>query len=542
MDVNALRIATDYLKFHALPDAGADFLSLHAAESLLLCQGLPTRRDAIDPQGFAEAHRMTLQRLGHSHTGFPFDASHIQQHEWHPSDDGGDKAVLSIRLQGAAGSSECWVSWGLVHRDGCYQVLWVVLEAEKSGRSFDVSHAAAMAEMAFLVSQAAEPLRSWLDLAYRRQFRYAKPRLQTVAGQKFSCHGTGSCCQIYWEVTAPPMMQAMLDAMPWKTLGAPHLSGHRLERKDDDTVYVKKGGERCTFLDENTRCRIHSALGTPVFAACVAFPFRFAETGDGVAVSTSHHCHSASNNLGLPLEARADDLWQRINQVGLVGVPAEGYPLSQGLFVDWDTFARIEGQILQVLGDPSISMFQRLWVTVRILEAEVRGIPCRIDDYYRETVPAMRPEEQILADMFTPFWLGCLGKLRPELQVLGSAHPRSLLPSDPERVSRWLRNALIGKDLTYRYDLATAVSGLVLLYLSVLTLESALERPLGDAEWATLGSIASHGRLGELFKQAFGALETLRGETADPLTPLLFLAWLDAKVKAQESPAVISPV
>src|SRR5207249_3540061 len=101
---------------------------------------------------------------------------------------------------------------------------------------------------------------------------------------------------------------------PWETI-RPELAGTKLAERPDGLLQLKTKGERCRFLDENRHCLIHKTIGRQVFSSCAVFPYSFAETPEGVAVSASFVCGSARHNLGAPLDANPEDLHFRMAQI-----------------------------------------------------------------------------------------------------------------------------------------------------------------------------------------------------------------------------------
>jgi hypothetical protein len=518
-----------FLSLHQDAAAGAQLLALHAPDAYVTFAGKPCVAASVDVDAFAEAHRQACEKVMTGGSALPDVRERVGAVVWQAVPP--ERGVLAVEVLSDGQLPAFWLTFGLLQVEQQWRVLWLALEPEWTERSFALGGAAALAELAFLPSQVNLPVRSWLDVAYRRQFNFVRVPLQTLPDQRFSCHGTGSCCQIYWEISAPVEAQALIDQMPWAELGADHLVGHQLAPHSDGRVYVKKGGERCAFLDENTRCRIHSALGTPVFDACVAFPFRFAEIPDGVAVATSYHCHSVRGNFGLPLVERQEDIWRRLNQVGLMITPRSGHALTLGRPVPWEAFQATEAHLLELLANPSIPLFQRLWVAARSLEAGVKDEEQKIEKYRQESPPPLIEGERAVADMLVPFWLGCVGKLRPTLSGLDGASIKSREPRNPEQVSRWLRNMLFSKDLSYQFDLVSAFSGAVILYLAVVALDDLSEGEIPEAIWADLGTVAAHNRVGAMFERLFSSAEYLRTEIADPHTPVRYLTWLWEKTQ-----------
>lgn len=528
----ALDLLRRYLATLADPEAGAEHLALHAADALVVVDGEPRAREGVDGAAFAEAHRAAATALLAEKRGFPADAREAEA-TWHP--EGADVGVAVLRLDDPARATPMWAAAGLRQDADGWRVAWALLDEAPPPTAFAVGKAAAIAEFIFLESQQGLPTRGWLDVAYRRRFRFARPALQILPGERFSCHGTGSCCKNYWQIDAPLSAQALIDAMPWAEIGAPHLVGYRMPAKSEDRLFVKQAGETCPFLDENTRCRIHATIGTPVFSACVAFPFRFTETPDGVAVTNSFHCESVRNNLGPTLEERQDDVYRRLNQSGIMGAPA-AFRFTPEVEVGWEDFQAIEERLKAALADASLPVFRRLWVASRSLEAIAEGQAPAPDMYATEAIPPLQDFEVQVVETFAPFLLACLGKLGHDLAPLLTARPRSTELHDPERVARWLRMLHHGKDYAYKYDLVTAHTVSVVLYVAVLALEADHGGPLGETAWGRIGTAASHNSVIRVLDEIFKSAEFMRTELAAPQAGATFLRWAAHLAAEAEAP------
>lgn len=513
-----------YIACLADPESGADLLDLHAADALVLLKGSAVIRSTVDREAFAAAHREAAQALLATGKGFP--AGMAETHAtWVPASP--DEGVATLVLADPTREGAIlWVVGGMRREGDVTRLVWVALEPEAVTRTFAEGRASALGEFTFLESQQALPTRDWLDVAYRRQFRYATPDLDLMPDQRFACHGTASCCKVYWEISTPPIAQAFVDAMPWAEIGAPHLVGYRLPAKDDGNVLVKEAGKVCPFLDEQSRCRIHATIGTPVFGACVAFPFRFAETPDGVTVTMSYHCRSARTNLGPKLEDRKEEIWRRLNQVGLMTSPVGGFRFDREAEISWDIFKQIEGILVAALSDERLSLQRRLWVAVRSLESiDARQEPTPAV-YATEPIPPLLDYELAIAETYAPFMLGCLSKLSPEFASLTTTRPAATEPQDPEGVARWLRTVLHGKECSFKFDLVTAMNVIVVLYATVLALEAHHGGPMPEAASARLGAVTGHNIVLRTLNEIFQAADFMRDEMAKPICGVLFMRWV----------------
>ena len=513
-----------YLATLADPEAGEAHFELHTPGAMLVLGGAPATRDRLDRAAFAAAHREAAATLRAQGRGFPADTREAEA-TWTPAGEGA--GVATLRLDDPGRAAPLWVAAGLERQDGGWAVAWATLDGAPPPTDFAVGKALALSEVIFLESQQGLPTRGWLDVVYRRRFRYARPELDLLPGERFSCHGSGSCCQIYWEIDAPPAVQAFIDAMPWAAIGAPHLEGYQLPAKGEDRVSVKKAGQRCTFLDDDLRCRIHATLGTPVFSACVAFPYRFAETPDGVAVTNSFHCTSVRENLGPLLADSKEDIWQRLNQAGLMTAPgAGGYRFDPENVIEWEDFDAIEARLKAALGDERHSLFRRLWIASRSLEAMSESRHPAPDLYASEEITPLADYELQVAETFAPFLLGCLSKLGPDLEALATVRPRASEVDRPERVARWLRALHHSKDFAYKYDLVTAHTVTVALYMAVLALEAHHGGPIPEQVWGRLGTATAHNTIIRLLDEVFKSAEFMRDELSTTGASVLFLRWV----------------
>jgi Fe-S-cluster containining protein len=115
-------------------------------------------------------------------------------------------------------------------------------------------------------------------------------------GARFTCQGCGRCCQ-GWAV---PVDHATVDRLRRHDWG-----GDPFERTrgSGEPFRIKLVDGRCFFLDENNRCRIHTAISYDAKPpACRTFPLNVLEVGDKRYARLTFWCPTVVANSGKPLE------------------------------------------------------------------------------------------------------------------------------------------------------------------------------------------------------------------------------------------------
>lgn len=114
-------------------------------------------------------------------------------------------------------------------------------------------------------------------------------------GARYECHGDGTCC------TTIHLLGPMTRAEAQKVRGAaavvfplrtePAVKFH----EGIKGLVFAPGGQKCLFLDDNARCRLHAQLGPGQKpAVCRHFPMGSTATDAGVRVTLSHRCPCVS--------------------------------------------------------------------------------------------------------------------------------------------------------------------------------------------------------------------------------------------------------
>jgi hypothetical protein len=334
--------------------------------------------------------------------------------------------------------------------------------------------------------------RALLEASYFRRHRRSTVKFSTLPDARFSCQRSTDCCKHDFEITLPPEAQFVIDAMPWETL-RPRLAGTRLPLRPDGKLQLKTLNETCRFLGDQNQCLIHQTLGRQPFGPCSVFPFAFAATPEGVAVSTSPICSATRRGLGLALVHREDDLRERLVQAE--PRRAEAFRLSPGVDITWEKFRDIEKALCDILAARALPMRRRLYVGTRLLGALRDNEPADMNRWLGEAPVEITGElREAIRGMLTKV----VGWDRATLRALPQTLPAELamleVVEDPA-VTRILQNTLYCKAYSYPFDLTTAYNFLIVLYLLALVMQKAATGPLSDAMWRELGSLGVHGLL-----------------------------------------------
>jgi hypothetical protein len=337
--------------------------------------------------------------------------------------------------------------------------------------------------------------RGWLDLAHARWVGAERPTFQVLPESRFTCAGSASCCRVDYVVEVDPVFQRVIDAIPWDTV-RPELAGTRLPVLPNGQLEVKQHGADCRFLDENRRCTVHAALGRAVFPPCARFPFSFAETPDGVAVSASFVCGTVRANLGAPLTTRSNDLYQRLAIAPRSVVRPATWRIFSGEPVAWEEYREAEGALITLLGRTELPLWRRLWLG-SVLLTRWRG-GARTLTVEAETTPvgfAPQQEREAVQALLADFLL-CL-----RIRHVPEIHRDAPLAAG-ETVAIMIRNLLFAKILPTAFDLVTAYNLGIVMTLMAWHLEQAWQGKLADADWEGLSQMFMHG----------GVLGVLQGE------------------------------
>jgi Fe-S-cluster containining protein len=182
-------------------------------------------------------------------------------------------------------------------------------------------------------------------------------------GARWACHGCGTCCRDFWELPATDEDVERISALPLEELGGGLGPDAPFEPVPGDPTRqgLRRIEGRCCFLDDQTRCRLHSEFGANAKPLpCREFPFLWVRAPDGVYAGMSFVCPSVIANQGAPIEER--EAWARDclgHPFAALSTP-ETIELTEGLALSWEEYALIEEGLTRLLGRKEIDLEDRL--------------------------------------------------------------------------------------------------------------------------------------------------------------------------------------
>lgn len=415
---------------------------------------------------------------------------------WRP--DGDDRGLLDVRVLEASEERGWTARLGLVSTPAGWRVAFAWLPAATDvGLAWEAARAAALSELASLRPMAfLGPLTSLFEVSWVRQARLPRQRFLALPETRFSCGGTGACCRHDLTIGIEENARRFLEAVDWQATMAHAPAGpfvealpeaaaplvsfrHRLAREDDG---------RCKFLTPDNRCSIHGLVGRAVFKPCHVFPYRFALTPDGVAVTTNAMCPTARACRGLSLAEQEPDLRARLAVADLQRV--DKYYLRPGEEVTWEVFKTVEGQLLELLrGEAPIK--RKLWVALRWLAARLETPAAGVAvAWYGEPAPRLGWLGRLAFRRFPALFDLCFKDLE------GVEAGEGIWPEHEAELERFFRSFLFSKATTYPYGL---VAGLNYAALVLAILERQLarhaRRGTSEAFWREFYAVVNSGTL-----------------------------------------------
>ncbi|MEB3197456.1 MAG: hypothetical protein VKP62_09665 [Candidatus Sericytochromatia bacterium] len=409
--------------------------------------------------------------------------------------DGEERAVTWFDAQEITSGRSLAIGVGFESHEGLWGLAWLTLADHPQTWNFEAGRAQAIADYPYALSRGLGAPRTWLDLSWHRLYGHPTPALMALPEAQFSCHGSGTCCDILFGVEVEAGGQALIDAIPWEHVHPP-LKGTLLPVREDGRLQLKPVGETCRFLDENRHCRIHAYLGRAAFPVCSQYPVRWTFTPEGAAITASMICGSARTRLGPPLASRVDDIHGRMALFPEALSPP--FRLEEGGKDDWDAYREAEAFVLEVLARRDLKIERRLWLACLYLSALDVG------------KQADWSELESVADPTHPVALSTrLGvvELIASLMMDLREGPLELAPDDPETedvLTYLCRSIVFSKQFLERYSLRMALN--VAAFTVVLV--RLIRRRYPEAAWSdasilvqAIGKI-SHGPLLNVLKHA----------------------------------------
>ncbi len=195
------------------------------------------------------------------------------------------------------------------------------------------------------------------------------PKLQ---GQRYSCHGCGSCCRDFTEQLTERDLQK-LHEQGWKErLGQEYVvkfRGHSwLKQKEDGA---------CVFLGDNGLCKVHAEFGLEAKPlACQFFPFMLSPNVRDTHVGISFACGSVVASKGAELESHRGDV-RRMSELLPASAPIH-VQLQGKLIASENEIATIESALDAWLCKKNITpavRYQGLaWLITSLLQANLGNV------------------------------------------------------------------------------------------------------------------------------------------------------------------------
>jgi len=489
------------------PEGGDALYEMHAADAIVRYPEGSGPARGIERAAFAHAHREINLRGQDSLPRFTC-AKRLDV----PVDIDAAESVLWFEVIETREQRSLIAALGLKIVDGMPRIGWCTLAARVESWSYGDGALQSVADYPWMRTTEPARARALLDASYFRRHWRASVEFRTLPDARFSCQMSTDCCKHDFEITLPPEAQLVIDAIPWQAV-KPELMGIQLPMRPDGQLQLKTQNEPCRFLGAQHQCLIHQTLGRQPFGPCSVFPFAFAQTPEGIAVSMSPICGASRRGMGLPLAAREDDLRERLMQAE--PRRADGFRLAPGVEISWEQFRDIEKGLCDVLAAQELPMRRRLYVGARLLGALRNSEPIDMNRWLGDPPVEITSElREALRGMLTKV----LGWDRATLRALPQMIPPKLAALEvlePTVVARILQNTLFCKTYSYPFDLTTAYNFLIVLYLLALVMQVASNGPLTDAMWQELGSLGVHGLLKSVlhegvpegFRSTFGTAE-----------------------------------
>ena len=193
-----------------------------------------------------------------------------------------------------------------------------------------------------------------------------------LPGQKYSCHGCGSCCRDFTVQLTRADLQK-LHEQGWKErLGQEFVvqfRGHSwLKQKDDGA---------CVFLGDNGLCKVHAEFGLEAKPlACQFFPFMLSPNVRDTHIGISFACGSVVASKGAQLESHRGDV-RRMSELLPASAPMP-VKLQDNLIASEAEVDMIETALDAWLSKRTISPTMRYqglaWLITSLLQANLKNV------------------------------------------------------------------------------------------------------------------------------------------------------------------------
>jgi Fe-S-cluster containining protein len=203
-------------------------------------------------------------------------------------------------------------------------------------------------------------------------------QIRLPEGMSFSCHGSGRCCEDFWEIPLDETSLARLRALPLSSVSPKFLDPDSFAKVSPGPRgghCLKRIGGRCVFLDPGRRCLIHLSFGAAAKPqTCLDFPYRYIGTPRGVFVGLSMACPSVRANRGQSVASQRDELAAAFAGARSVATIADPIELSPGLAISFEAYEQVESCLNDLLAFETLSLDDRLiagYVLLQLLERAI---------------------------------------------------------------------------------------------------------------------------------------------------------------------------
>jgi hypothetical protein len=469
--------------------AGVVLYSLLAADAPVFCDAEWRHRGQEDEAALASRHAR-LHFMGAP--ALP-DFQATRATSWHPEGDGASGVIWFEAHEERTGTPVVGAIG--VRISGGWRVAWAVLAERVESWSFADGLVRSLAQLSWMNLREPAIARTALDASFFRLHWLTAQPITALPETRFTCRASTTCCRQDYVVAAPAAAQALIDALPWERI-APRLQHTRLRPLSDGQVEIKGRSDACRFLGARHECLIHAELGYQPFAPCAAFPFSFAATPDGVAVTGSMTCGSICDAFGATVTERDQDLRQRSAIAPLR--TASQFRLAPGRVLEWRDFHAAESLLIQLLALESLPLHRRLYLGARALAAVDAGEAIELDGWQQLPGASI---SAALREQLGGFLDNIMGWDRIALRDLPMQVPRDLRHADLQgssRLATTLRGLHFSKVYSYEFDLVTANNLAIVVYLLALAWQRAGTIGMDELRWRELALLSGHGLLRSL--------------------------------------------
>ena len=197
----------------------------------------------------------------------------------------------------------------------------------------------------------------------------SQPAFSFPENLRFECTRCGDCCR-GWQILLGPGELERLSALDWTgrvdTLVETNIvdrvpSQRRESGQRGQNILARRPDGACVFLGAENQCQIHEHFGGETKPlVCRLFPFGFLPVGDRIAVDVSFACRSISAGIGAPVRDRVPEWSKLAIRVALEQRRQHLYRFSKKYEVDGGLLWELEHEILGLVSDGSMSMFERV--------------------------------------------------------------------------------------------------------------------------------------------------------------------------------------